>query len=556
MKDKIDLSLTKSLLRKQWIESSYHYKSGHFIGFLFRLLIAAAFVTVFVVFFGKFAKIYTAIKTNNILSIEERVIELITIVYTALIIGMTIGAMNQINRDIFGADDIKLFAAMPVSLKSLYLSKLISIYLSQLLYAVIAVLAINLSLTAYAPLGKIFYITTAAIVLLLPLITIALGSVLALPFHLIKRGLNRHFVLNFIVVTAITGILFYAYMLILSAVKELLIGESLKYFFNEQIMTGIATVCEYLYPAKWIAFFLLGKNVITSGIGILSVLIVCLVISMIIIRSILTSSLQSRISGTNRFIKRKGDIAMKSDSFWSLVKKEFLLIFRTPSYMFSYFSVAVIMPIMVYTSMSIGSSLVLRLIGLKCNLELALFLTLLFSSLTNVFCATNISRDGAMFYSVKALPVSYKKVFLSKIFLCMVVTVLSQLASAAALYLTGYLTWRLAFLIFVIGCIFSFVYICIATRYDFNHAQFSSDDGEINESGAVIVIVVMGLLVSFVVGGAVFGSRILLLLNSVDYSFLSYIIAGVAAVVFAVLAYMYFIYKLKKRYYEFEGGQL
>lgn len=558
MKDKIDFRIVGALLSKQAIERIYPYKRGNFdgVGALLRLIIAAALITVFVVFFGKFLDMYLVIKTDRMLDRTARASEILTIVYTALIIFMTIGAIGQIGREIFDSDDVKLFSAMPVPTRSLFAAKLIIIYLYQVFYATVTVLTVNLTVAAHTEMSALFFVVTVATCLLLPLVTIAIASVLTLPFQALKQLVKERFVVMFIAVTLITGVLFYAYMVLISAVKELLLGDSLQYFFDERTMTAIIKVCAFLYPAKWLVCLMLGRDLLASGLALLAALLVCFAASVYIIRWILRGALQSRTAGSTRFVKHKGKIGARRDGFWALVKKEFLVIFRTPSYMFSYFSVALVMPIMVYSCMSIGSSLVVGLVGLDLNLELALFLTLLFGALTNIFCATNVSRDGIMFYSVKAMPVSYKKVFFSKIFLCMTVTAVSQLASAVLLLATGYVQWYVALLLFGVGTVFGFVHICVATRYDFEHAQFSTeDDGEIKESsGVVSAVIVLGIAVAFLVGGAVFVTRILTVLRDIDYAFLSYVVAGVAAIVGGAIAYYYFVRRLGKKYYEFDGG--
>lgn len=561
MKEKIDFSLIKSLLRKQAIERTYGYKRGNFdiVGFILRLLIIAAFMAVFIIFFGKFAGIYTQVKTDRVVNVPLRAYELLTIVYTFIILFMTIGAVSQINREIFAADDIKLFSAMPVGAKSLYISKLIIIYISQVLFAAVTLLTVNFTLAACITPGWTYYVFTVAACLLLPLITIAIGSLFALPFYLLKQFLKEHFVINFILITLLAGLLFFVYSRVLLAVKELLLGDSLKYLFNDSLMTKIGKVVSYLGPAKWTAGLMLGKDVLYSGIGIASVLIICTAVSLVIIRFIMQSALQSRIAGATNYIKKHGKISSRQTELGALLKKEFLLIFRTPSYVFSYFSVALIMPLMVFFCLDVASPLVDSLVGLNnCNLELGIFLTLLFGALTNVFCATNISRDGNMFYSVKAMPLSCKTVFMSKVLLCMAVTVLSQLASAITLAATSYIGWLDAIFLFAVGTLFSFVYICVATRYDFNHARFSTEeDGEIKESGNVVsTIIVLGLLLSVLVGGAIFFIKIFMMLKNVNLGYLTYVIAGGAALICAALAFVYFIHGLEKKYYSFEGGDI
>ncbi len=560
MKDKIDVSLLKALLRKQRQERASSFKKGNFdaVGFTLRILLTAAFLVIFAIFFGKFSDIYLSIKTDGVYNPTARLYELLSIAYTAILIFMVIGGVSQINRALFDADDMKLFSAMPVGAKTLYVSKLLTIYAGQILFALLTILPVNITIAVHSPQPAWYYLMTAAACVLLPLISIAVASLLALPYNAVKQFLKPRFLLNFIIVTAITAALFYLYAMLLGAVKEMLLGDELKYFFNERVMDFLQSFANVLYPGKWLANFMLKRERLFSGLGILIMLIVCLILSMTMIRAILTRALQSRIAGGENFIYPKRKLTQRRTTFSALVKKEFLQIFRTPSYMFSYFSVAVIMPMMVYFCMSVGASLVVKLIGVNCNVELAIFLTLLFGSLTNVFCTTNISRDGAMFYSVKAMPVSYKSVFFSKVFLCMVVTAFSQAISALLLFATGYLSLWIALFLFAAGMLCSFAQICFATRSDFNHAKFSTEeDGEIKESGnTVSTIIVLGMLASFLIGGAVLLIRMLFTLRGWNGEYITYLIVGVVSLCAAALAYYYLVRKLGKKYYEFSGGGL
>lgn len=560
MKDRIDFPIIKALLRKQWLERTYPFKRGNFdvLGFILRLAITAALVTVFVIFFGKFIGIYSLVKTNGALDKQTRLIELLTIAYSALILFTTLGCMSQISREIFGGDDMKIFTAMPVPTKALFAAKLIYIYLEQVAISTLAIFTLNFTLAANASVSALFYVMTVVMCFVVPFISLSLASVTALPFHALRQLLKDRFIISFLLVTVLTGFAFYVYSGILSAVKEMLLGDNLQYFFNERIMSIIFKFCAALYPGRWIANLLLGKSIVISVIGIVAVLAVCVVISLLSIRSILNSAWQSRMSGAMHTKNLDGKVAPQKSGFVALLKKEFFIIFRTPSYMFSYFSIAILMPLMVYSCMSIGSSLVVKLVALDCNVELALFLTLLFGALTNVFCATNISRDGLMFYTIKAMPVDYKQIFMSKVVLCLIVTALSQIASAVVLLAFGYIEWYVALLLIAVGSAFGFVNICVATRYDFNHARFSTDDdGEIKESsGAVSVIIVLGLIISFVVGGALLATRVLLLLRSSDFEYLTYLISLTAAIIAALGAYLYLCRGLNKRYYEFDGGNI
>lgn len=559
MKDKINFKQVGTLLRKSAQERSSAYKKGNFdaFGFLIRWALIIIFLAMFVIFFGRFTNIYLAVKTGGLLRPQTRMYELLSMVYTLILVFLVISSVSQIDRQFFDADDMKLIVAMPLGASTVFIAKLISIYFSQFVISAACVLVVNIVISLQVAQGAMFYGMTVVFCFVLPLISIAIGALVAMPFHAVKQFLKTRFVLYFIIITVLLAAGFYIYSVVLNAVRDMLLGDSLKFFFNEQVMNILQTLTKYLYPAVWFADILMGNNLLIAGLGLLGIVLVCLAVAMLVIHRLMLWVMQSRIAGDANFMRRQQTIAPKRNSFFALMKKDFLLIFRTQSYTFSYFSVAIIMPLMVYFCMTIGSSIVTKLIGMNCNLEIAIFLTLMFGALTNVFCSTNISRDGEMFFSVKAYPLGYKKVFFSKVVLCMMVTSLSQLVSAVLLASFGYVVWWQALFILLGGLLCSFAQICFATRYDFNHAKFSTEeDGEIKESGnTVSVIMVVGMLSSFLIGGSVLLIRLLFALRLVSgLEFLTYLIVGAVSLVIAVLSYLYLIRRLGVKYHEFSGG--
>ena len=170
MKDRLDFSLLGALLRKNRQERAAAFKKGNFnaVGFIFRVLLTLVLIAVFVIFFGEFLEIYLKVETGGAADTSARLYEVLTIVYAAVLIAMIVGAISQINRALFSADDIKIMSALPVGAKTLYVSKLITIYLSQLVFALVCVSAINLTAAVHAPQGGTFYIFTVLACLFLP----------------------------------------------------------------------------------------------------------------------------------------------------------------------------------------------------------------------------------------------------------------------------------------------------------------------------------------------------------------------------------------------------
>ena len=135
---------------------------------------------------------------------------------------------------------------------------------------------------------------------------------------------------------------------------------------------------------------------------------------------------------------------------------------------------------------------------------------------------------------------------------------LSSLLSAALLAATGYVSVPCALFLLAAGVLFGFAQICVATRVDFDHARFSSEpDGEIKESGnTVSIIMVAGLALSFIVGGAVVLARMYAALRGLaaQYAWVTFAVAGAVAVIAAAGGFALLACGLKKRYYRFSGG--
>ncbi len=553
--ERTDFSSVRAILRKHRQEQFSSFRRGgvNVTGNIFRLAIGVVLIAVFVIFFGRFTGIYAGVYTNGAPDKQGRVYELLTLSFSVLLLFMTVEGISLINRELFAADDIRLFSAMPISAGTLYTAKLIIIYVRQTALFLPFILAVTVTIAAYVIQPWWYFVAAAGMCLLLPLLALALSSLIAIPYFAVKEFLKEHFALNFLAVTVLLAGGFTLYAFVLNAVKELLLGRELRYFFNEPFMRGIGRAVACLVPSNWLAGLMVGRNAVVGGLAVAGVIVLSVLLSLIMLRIILKRVLSARTT-VSRAVGNRRTAKKGSSVFTALVKKEFIQIFRTPAYMFSYFSVAIVMPLMVYFCMSIASSLIVRVAGLSCDTELALFLTLMFGALSNVFCSTNISREGKMFFSMKAMPVDYKTIFFAKIFFCMLVSVLSQLVTAIMLAAAGYLSWYFALFLFVVGTLFSFVYIALATRSDFNHARFSEEeDGEIAESGTTAsVTIFINLLLSFAVGGSVLFVRIMSLLRGAELGYLTYLLPAAIAIPAAAFACFYLLHGLGKKYYEFE----
>ena len=168
-----------------------------------------------------------------------------------------------------------------------------------------------------------------------------------------------------------------------------------------------------------------------------------------------------------------------------------------------YFATAIIMPIMTYYYAKLSSSLVSGMLGnIEYDFEVCTFIVLLYSTLTNTFCSTNISRDGYMASMQKTLPYTPAQILSAKMIFSGAVSMLSILISCIVLVACNLESAGNGVITFISAAMLAAAQIAFATRLDLNHPHFSrTDDGEIKEANSTVsVIILTGLVVCFVIG--------------------------------------------------------
>ena len=535
-------------------------KSADIPGKLLSLVLAAAIVTFVCFVLKRFADMYIGIEVNRVEAPYTRLYELTTAIYAVLILVNVIGGVRNINRSIFGSDDLRIFVTLPVSSSAMYIAKMAVAYLKQFIFGFFTVLPVSVTLATCIDLGAQFYGMTVLILFFMPLISLAVGSVLALPVHMLTEAVASRYVISLIVATGVTALAFWLYSAVLDFIPNLISTGDARYFFASETIREIARVTEKLFPASCFADMLLTGD---AGEGFGWVLLVTAALTaagVTVGRLMLVPAAQNKLfSLSSRHVYKGHGMPAPRSVFATFMKKEFVQVLRTPSYAFRYFSTAIIMPLMVYFCMDIFSELVGMLVFVNCDLEIAVFLIVMFGILTNTYCAGNISRDGEFFFTMKTLPVNYRTVIGAKVAFCFIGAAVPTAVSVALVGGLGYVNaWQSVYLLAVTLAI-SVAQICFATRRDLGHPRFASFEGasaDENDS-TVSVLVIIGLAVSAVIGVLALYSGIYLKISGGEAFGETVATASVGAIAAALLigALVYLFVGLDKKYRAVSGGK-
>lgn len=493
------------LLKKQLTElfSVFKKDKKHFdvVGALLTVVLTAAVVAIAMFVLSRLIGLYCGIKFNGVTDVPSRQFELLTVLYAVIMLIGVISGVRALIFELFERDDRAVLMTLPVKSTDIFYSKLIVVYVKQLAVYAVTLLPVNMTFAAMTSQSAYYAVMTVALCFVFPIITLSAASVLCLPVYFIKKSLESKYALSLIIMTTLTGLLFWGYSAILNFVDAMITTGEIRFFFKEETMLGIINAANALYPANVVARILL-KTDVGASVGILAAITIGAALLGFGVVSLLYYKARLARTHTAR-APRPRPAKHNKPVFAALLNKEFGLVFRTPSYAFQYFSVAAVMPLMVYFCMGIGSDLLNTLLYTENNFELAVFIILLFGTLTNTFCATTISRDGNAFYTVKTLPLKPAEVLGSKIAFSSIVATVSNLACCILVAALSYVSAGEAAFIFVVAFLVSEAQIFIGTRKDLNRPSFSSDDDcEIRESnGAVSAIICIGLAVDVVIGG-------------------------------------------------------
>ena len=360
-----------------------------------------------------------------------------------------------------------------------------------------------------------------------------------------------------VVVTAIAAVLFVGYARILGFFENLIATGDIKFFFSEEIMLFIINLTDKLVPANFIARIVFNVEPLKNGITLLILIVVLGLLGFGVEYLLYNAAIKIRVQNNDGIVFHAKKLSRPRSVTHGLIAKELGAILFTPDYAFQYISVAAILPIMVYFCMGLGENLLSSLLHVEMNFEIALLLTVLFGSLTNTFCAINISREGRSFYMQKTLPIKYSKIVGVKIGLNFVVTILSVGISTTVITLLGFIDNLEGAFVFFVGVVLGLAQICFATRKDLNKPYFpTEEDNTVKEgNGNVSTIIVLGMLVSLIIGGVPLAFAVLGSLDAeMNIEGFTYMFAGGLSLLSLICSLLYTFIGMRKKFERLSEG--
>lgn len=548
--------------RQIFLSENFNGKRRHDVfGALSTIILLALLYGTFIYVFYHFARFYMS-ATFEVQGAERaRAFELTTFVYAAMLLINIFVGVKQIYSALVSSNDCDVLIYQPISQQHLFLYKLIKIYLGQIVSTLLVLLpsAIVIDVLSASVGGFWYYLTAVFHLLLCPLLGCAIAALFTVPFNGIMRFVQRKFVLHLILYVIVLALGFWLYGMFLSVLTDLIQTGELLYVLDSSTVNAVAAVAAKFYPVKFFSNMLFGQNVAVSLLSVLGICAVAGVVTYFVIRAMYFKVLQQKLEGDIKIFRKKKSVAKIHSPLAALVKKEFLIILRTPTYAFAYFATTFTLPFMVYVCANLMRSMVATLPNvalINCDFEIAIFVIAMFSVLTNTFCTSNISRDGKMFSMLKTMPVDGHLVVKAKLLFCSVVSVASVLVSCIVLLCVSYLNWWQALVIFAVASLLDIAEIAFATKRDLAKPHLPQNDrDEVTEdNNNVSAVTLLGLVCAVLLGGGALAMSLILSLLYTNTLALTVTMTFVfiAVILVFILSLVYLFRDLEDNFYKAE----
>ena len=356
---------------------------------------------------------------------------------------------NQ-QKNIFLYKDKLTLAYLPVSKWHIYLAKslkcLLDVYIVNFIISIPTLLMFGFLFVLPAKFFGFMFV----VVLLLPMLPFGIANLCLIPLMMFHNFLKNKSWLRLILSIVITVVVFYLYIkLVFNVANIILLQDS----SAENLLQILANFSKSPFlPSTWISMFLLETNVlylilifsVSLLVAGVAVTIGCVTYKNIFNRAVVERTVAKVIP--TKLKQRK--------AFNAYFITEFKDIFRNTNYSYTYFGMAIAMPLMVYSCGKFMIDFAVERIGENIIFGTTLLVILIFISIICSPTAAFISKEGDGFWILKTNPRGINLPLFAKSMVGVISSVTALLVTIIILASTGMISVLSALYIFVLSSVY------------------------------------------------------------------------------------------------------
>ncbi|MDR0750970.1 MAG: hypothetical protein LBF12_00055 [Christensenellaceae bacterium] len=336
-------------------------------------------------------------------------------------------------KNLYYDGENELLLRFPVDGNQIFAAKAILTFITGFASSVLLVYPMYIIYGTLTSAPTIHYIVTFLMLPLVTLLPFSIACLIALPVINITNLIKNRFALLLALMIIIVVACFSVYMIILKGVLEYA-QSSTSNLFSESTKEYVRNIASNLVPFNWYANVIYGSSGLISLFILIFVTLVLSILAFIVSKRTIYSIVLKSIERESEAMEIKQPDKVRP-VFSALLRKEYLMIFRSLNYSFQYLSMAITAPIMVYLCNDLASTIGDTSVGGRIIPGLTMLVIIIFITIIVSFASTAISREGNTFYLTKIMPVPYKHQVLLKLILYFVVASASVLVSCIVVWI-------------------------------------------------------------------------------------------------------------------------
>lgn len=350
----------------------------------------------------------------SIVGIQSPKVVTFSIVFLQLL--SIVACINGLLKNLYSSKDNAILLSYPAHHFEVFISKLLVYYVYEFIKSIFFILPLLLGFGIIFKYFSVLYIvSTIFIVITIPLIPVLLGALITLPILFIKKFINKYSYLKSILLVSLLVGLFFLFFMILNLIPRPLRLIELYYSFIQGITRFIESIDKYSLFYQNVGNILVNHRVLLNYIIYIGVIIL-LIVSVGLISMPIYFKLASQSSELANEKKRKGINKAHKNTFFTFVKKEWLLSIRNFGEFLNNYIFTFATPYVLFIMMGIYTAIDLNNLGIYMTVIFSGFVTLLMSCASNTSSALAITKEGSEFVLLKTVPSDSKNMAWAKIF--------------------------------------------------------------------------------------------------------------------------------------------
>ena len=368
-------------------------------------------------------------------------------------------AVGSIMNTLYFSKDNELFMVMPVTFNQLFISKIMMIYINELIFNFVYMLPILFTFGLLGHFSVIYFLLLFVFIPILPVLPIALASLISIPFMFIVKFFKKNIWLTIITILILVAGMFVLYMQLVSKISgainiaEKQVSTGLR--INREVEKLGSNVFIFSKLAISLVKFQNIYNIFLYLIGSFVLFMLCFLVIKPFYYKVATITLENTTSP-----KRKPKKFKARKPFNELLLNEIKLTFRSPSYIFQFFLFPVFMPLIVFTYDKLLITIAVNQAGQNMIFGSHILILLIIALMSNIISSIAISKEGSTFYLTKVSPIDFKLQVLAKLFFNAIFTIGAIIITTITTLLFTNLRVEIVFLSAFLVIILSLGHIC------------------------------------------------------------------------------------------------